>query len=85
MDLTCRFVCITGTGFEGQDVTVHSVYAAFLKSIKALLQEGTGLGVRVKLDESNPVDDRVQNYAVILYAKHLSVETHRVVLHEVVS
>jgi hypothetical protein len=58
-------VCITGTGFEGQDVTVHSVYAAFLKSIKALLQEGTGLGVRVKLDESNPVDDLVKNYVLI--------------------
>jgi hypothetical protein len=42
----------------------------------------------VKLDESNPVDDRVQNYAVILYAKpqpSLSVQNHRVVLHEVVS
>ena len=71
LNLSCSFVVIKGTSFTGQDLAVHSVSPAFVSAIKKLIQEGTGLGVRVKLDADNPTRDLVDNYVMMLYGKHL--------------
>jgi hypothetical protein len=71
LNLSCSFVVIKGTSFTAQDLAVHSVSPPFVNAIKMLIQDGTGLGVRVKLDAENPTHDLVENYVVILYGKHL--------------